>query len=107
MYTLMFPFVFPVLLSIQYFIPLIKYIFFLEYARIPSRSELTSQLQAFLRESDFSNTKRIQTPRLNLDQVINELVEQLKQMENNVVDVRSPKAEMEHAGRQIQTVHVN
>ncbi|XP_050304408.1 leucine-rich repeat-containing protein 27-like isoform X1 [Anthonomus grandis grandis] len=74
-----------------------------EYARMPSRSELAAQLQDFLREPEVNNTKPVQTSYLNLDKVINDLVQQLKDMEYNS-DARSPRSEMQHASRQIETI---
>lgn len=78
--------------------------FNLEYARIPSRSDLTSQLQSFLKAASVVNDKPKQSTPINLDKVINDLMEQLKEMETHYNDSRSPRSEMEHAGKQIQTV---
>jgi len=50
------------------------------------------------------NDKPKQSTPINLDKVINDLMEQLKEMETHYNDSRSPRSEMEHAGKQIQTV---
>lgn len=52
------------------------------------------------------NDKPKQSTPINLDKVINDLMEQLKEMETHYNDSRSPRSEMEHAGKQIQTVRI-
>ncbi|ENN75891.1 hypothetical protein HUJ04_002174 [Dendroctonus ponderosae] len=75
-----------------------------EYARIPSRSDLASQLQSFLQDSNVANKRPIKTPHINLDKVINDLVEQLREMEISGNNNRSPRSEMQQSGKQIQTI---
>ncbi|KAF7271140.1 hypothetical protein GWI33_015949 [Rhynchophorus ferrugineus] len=75
-----------------------------EYAKIPSREELTAQLQTFLQQSDILSNQSAQSSKLNLDKLINDLVEQLKEMEISYTTNKSPRSEMQEAGQQIQTI---
>ncbi|XP_066145813.1 leucine-rich repeat-containing protein 27-like isoform X1 [Euwallacea fornicatus] len=74
-----------------------------EYARIPSRSELASQLENFLKEREVNRNSR-QSPEINFDRIINNLMEQLKEMETHYHMAKSPRSEMEEAGKQILTI---
>ncbi|KAL1498142.1 hypothetical protein ABEB36_008991 [Hypothenemus hampei] len=75
-----------------------------EYSSIPSRKDLASQLQLFLTETEMIKSRPKQTSQINLDKVINDLMQQLKEMESNENVARSPRSEMERAGNQIQTI---
>ncbi|XP_066245069.1 leucine-rich repeat-containing protein 27-like [Euwallacea similis] len=74
-----------------------------EYARIPSRTELASQLENFLKEREVSRNSKL-SPEINFDRIINNLMEQLKEMETHYDMAKSPRSEIEDAGKQIQTI---
>ncbi|CAG9761145.1 unnamed protein product [Ceutorhynchus assimilis] len=77
-----------------------------EYSRIPSRAELSSQLRNFLKDSDrISPTMPSESLKINLDKVINDLLQELKKLENgNEVKIQSPRSQMEHARKQLEMI---
>lgn len=74
-----------------------------EYSKMPSRTELTAQLQTFLTESDLVQSRIPKLP-INIDKLIDDLVEQLREMEILYGDTNSPRNDMEQAGKQIQKI---
>ncbi|XP_060528602.1 leucine-rich repeat-containing protein 27-like isoform X2 [Cylas formicarius] len=73
-----------------------------EYSKIPSRAELTSQLQLFLKNTHQTHSKS--SSAIDMDKLINDLVEQLKEMEMTVGDKTSPNSELEQTSQQIRTI---
>ncbi|KAJ8967465.1 hypothetical protein NQ314_002779 [Rhamnusium bicolor] len=73
-----------------------------EFSKMPSREDLANRLNIFFKERELS--KRGLEKRLNIEKLITDLVEQLKEMENTYTPSRSPRAEIEEAGKQIKTV---
>lgn len=71
---------------------------------MPTREALATQLNTFFSEKGLSRTGLKEGNTLNVDKLINDLVEQLKEMEHTYGVTRSPRSEIEEAGRQIKTV---
>ncbi|KAJ8918552.1 hypothetical protein NQ315_013057, partial [Exocentrus adspersus] len=78
-----------------------------EYEKMPSRKALAAQLNNFFKEQRLTS-KCIgdKGQNLNIDKLINDLVEQLKEMEHTYDSSRSPRSEVAAAEKQIKTVSI-
>lgn len=69
-----------------------------EYDRMASRKELVKQIDKMISDSGGPAEK------VDVQKMIDEVVSQLKSLESSCEEVRSPRTEIEKAGRQIQAV---
>lgn len=69
-----------------------------DYNTMLSREELSKQIDRMITKSKKPNSK------IDIQKLIDEVVGQLRAMESSCTEVKSPRTEIENAGRQIQTV---
>lgn len=74
-----------------------------EYDKTPTRAALASQLNAFFKEHGLNRNAEGKDA-LDIDKLINDLVEQLREMEHTYDATRSPRSEVAEAEKQIRTV---
>ncbi|KAJ8982874.1 hypothetical protein NQ317_004304 [Molorchus minor] len=85
--------------------PTTPYATFPEYSKMPSRHDLAAQLNEFLRDKGISKAGVVKDHTINMEKLITDLMEQIKDMENVYSVKLSPRSEQEQAGRQIKTVN--
>lgn len=75
-----------------------------ECNRILSRKDLTKQIDVMIKKSKHNHKK--QSKKINIQSLINEVVEQMKNMETQYGKGKSTQTEQEIAEKQIQSVNI-
>lgn len=69
------------------------------YDMMLSRQQLSEQIDRVIKDTGSAATEKV-----DIQKLIAEVVNQLKSLETSCMEVQSPRAEIENAGKQIQTV---
>lgn len=69
------------------------------YDMMLSRQQLSEQIDRVIKDTGSAATEKV-----DIQKLIAEVVNQLKSLETSCTEVQSPRAEIENAGKQIQTV---
>ncbi|KAG5894230.1 hypothetical protein JTB14_002279 [Gonioctena quinquepunctata] len=75
-----------------------------EFSKMPTREELASQLTAFFKEKGIVRAANDRSRSVDIEKLVSDLLEQLKEMESVYEVMGSPRSEMDRAGKQMRAV---
>ncbi|CAH1154330.1 unnamed protein product [Phaedon cochleariae] len=75
-----------------------------DYEKMPTREELAAQLNSFFKEKGIVRATNGRRGGLDIEKLVNDLMQQLREMEGQYDDKKSPRSKMDAAGKQMKTV---